>query len=124
MDYFYDQADGLIKKAMTQPFQIPKRYQSQNTSTNHNEVSQSVMELLQGRERHLNMSGFLRLSNREKQCINLASEGLTCEEIGKIIFLSKRTVELYLQNAKNKTRCRNIVELSCKYSKFRDLMVI
>lgn len=54
----------------------------------------------------------LLLSNRERECLKLLIQGKTAKESAKILALSYRTIEYYLENIKNKLDC------SCK----RDLL--
>lgn len=42
------------------------------------------------------------LSSREYQCVQLLKQGYTAKKIGKLLNLSHRTVEHYLENVKNK----------------------
>lgn len=51
------------------------------------------------------------LSRREKECIRLAMLNHSAKEIGKILSISNRTVEDYLENAKNKLGCSKRSEL-------------
>lgn len=51
------------------------------------------------------------ISNREKQCLELYLTGNTAKETAKILQLSHRTVEEYINNLKNKLGCLNKREL-------------
>lgn len=53
----------------------------------------------------------LILSNRQIECLALLNVGKTVKEIGKILELSPRTVEDYLNNIKQKLGCRNLRQL-------------
>jgi DNA-binding CsgD family transcriptional regulator len=58
--------------------------------------------------------GYSILSTQEINCIKLLSIGMNCCEIGEKLDLSKRTVEHYLEHAKNKICAKNNVELVFK----------
>lgn len=47
-------------------------------------------------------TNLLALSDREKECLILLKDGYTYQMIGKALHLSERTVEHYLESAKNK----------------------
>lgn len=51
---------------------------------------------LSSRDKHI------KLSLRETQCVNLISKGFTAKGIGKILNISPRTVESYLNNIKSR----------------------
>jgi len=56
-----------------------------------------------------------QLSRREHECIYLSLRGKTAKEIGKLLSLSFRTVEDYLNNAKSKLGCLNKRDLIALY---------
>jgi DNA-binding CsgD family transcriptional regulator len=53
----------------------------------------------------------LKLSKREAECIYNLSQGKTAKEIAKVLNLSFRTVEFYINNIKNKWGCSTRSEL-------------
>ena len=57
------------------------------------------------------LSSLLELSDREKECLALFRKGYTYEKIGKILHLSARTVEHYLESVKNKLGIQTRPEL-------------
>ena len=63
------------------------------------------------------------ISFREFQCLFLMSRGQTFKEIGKILDLSPRTIESYINNLKSKTNTNSKSELIGLYfeSPYRDL---
>lgn len=61
----------------------------------------------------------LRLSVREKQCMNNLVKGLTAAESAKILGLSRRTVEGYLEELRQKYHCKNQAELVALYCGLR-----
>lgn len=54
------------------------------------------------------------LTTRECECLFLLIRGKTAKEIGKLLSLSKRTVESYIENIKNKMDCKNKAEILVK----------
>lgn len=54
------------------------------------------------------------LTNRECECIFLLIRGKTAKEIGALLSLSKRTVESYIENIRNKMNCKNKSEILVK----------
>ena len=55
--------------------------------------------------------GDIHFTSREKQCIYYLAAGNTMKKIAKILQLSPRTVESYLNKIKLKTGCRSKKEL-------------
>lgn len=56
----------------------------------------------------------VQLTKREAQCIAHLASGKTAKQIAKILTLSPRTVEFYLDKAKHKLKCHNQAELIAK----------
>lgn len=54
------------------------------------------------------------LSHRERECVRYLSHGLTAKQIARVLKLSPRTVEFYIENAKKKLVCHNRIELIAK----------
>jgi DNA-binding CsgD family transcriptional regulator len=54
-----------------------------------------------------------RLSSRELECLFFTLRGLTAKQIAEQLSLSKRSVEFYLDNMKNKMGCITKSELIC-----------
>jgi len=54
------------------------------------------------------------LTKREAQCVINLVQGKSAKEVGKILKLSPRTVEYYLEKIKRKLGCRNQTELIAK----------
>lgn len=52
-----------------------------------------------------------QLSEREAEVLKLICKGLSNEEIGEILFISKRTVEKHRANLLSKTNCKNTANL-------------
>jgi DNA-binding NarL/FixJ family response regulator len=56
-------------------------------------------------------AGLALLTSREREVLRLTALGLTAHEIGKKLFISKRTVESHRDNMRRKLALRNMVEL-------------
>ncbi|KTD05455.1 PAS and helix-turn-helix domain-containing protein [Fluoribacter gormanii] len=54
------------------------------------------------------------LSSRECECVFLLIRGKSAKEIGVLLSLSKRTIESYIENIKNKMDCKNKAEILVK----------
>lgn len=54
------------------------------------------------------------LTSREYECVFLLIRGKTAKEIGALLSLSKRTIESYMENIKNKMDCKNKAEILVK----------
>lgn len=54
------------------------------------------------------------LSKRERECIENLIQGKTAKEIARILDLSHRTIEFYIENLKKKFNCLNRAELIAK----------
>jgi DNA-binding CsgD family transcriptional regulator len=54
------------------------------------------------------------LSKREKECLQYLTRGMTAKQIARILNLSPRTIEFYIENMKNKLECHNRIELVAK----------
>ena len=55
-----------------------------------------------------------KLTKRECECVFLLIRGKTAKEIAALLSLSKRTVESYIENIKNKMDCQNKAEILVK----------
>ncbi len=53
----------------------------------------------------------LNLTNRETDCLYYLIQGKSAKQIGKELALSPRTIEFYLNNAKNKAGCKSNSEI-------------
>ncbi|HAS47287.1 MAG TPA: DNA-binding response regulator [Microscillaceae bacterium] len=52
-----------------------------------------------------------KLSGRELEVLQFSCQGLTADEIGERLFITKRTVEGHRRNILEKTKCKNLVEM-------------
>ena len=55
-----------------------------------------------------------KLTTRECECVFVLIRGKTAKEISGLLSLSKRTVESYIENIKNKMNCQNKAEILVK----------
>jgi len=62
-----------------------------------------------------------RLSCRERQCLRLLIEEKTAKETASILGLSRRTVEYYFENIKNKLSCWSKKEILSMARAFEEL---
>ncbi len=53
----------------------------------------------------------LNLTNKETDCLYYLIQGKSAKQIGKELALSPRTIEFYLNNAKNKAGCKSNSEI-------------
>ncbi|MCE5315895.1 MAG: LuxR C-terminal-related transcriptional regulator [Parachlamydia sp.] len=58
------------------------------------------------------------LSRREKECLQLFLEGHTAAETAALLTLSRRTVETYFENIKDKLGCNSKAEILKRFSAF------
>jgi DNA-binding CsgD family transcriptional regulator len=57
---------------------------------------------------------FYHLTERELECLFCMLRGLSANEAGKVMLLSKRTIEFYIDNIKNKMGCQSKPEVMIK----------
>jgi DNA-binding CsgD family transcriptional regulator len=55
-----------------------------------------------------------KISKREKECLQHLANGMTAKKIARVLDLSPRTVEFYIENLKKKFSCLNRTELIAK----------
>jgi DNA-binding CsgD family transcriptional regulator len=63
--------------------------------------------------------GTIILSVREAQCLHCLKQGMTAKETGERLFISRRTVEAYLETVKAKFQCTNKYQLIHKAGKIQ-----
>lgn len=71
--------------------------------------------------KQFNLADLLTLSKREKEVLFHTSRGLVAAEISSQLGLSKRTVEHYIENIKNKLSCYSKSDLIQKANEFLSL---
>tara|TARA_R110002096_G_C14659910_1_gene727581 strand:- start:6517 stop:7164 length:648 start_codon:yes stop_codon:yes gene_type:complete len=67
----------------------------------------------------LEIGKWLNISNREKDVINLLSNGLTQKEIADQLHISNRTVETHIKNLTTKMDAKNTTHLVSIYTKYK-----
>ncbi len=74
--------------------------------------------------KHIQAEPSIKLSKREKECLNCYLDELRMQDVAINLNLSVRTVECYLNNIKNKLNCWNKAELIKKGQELRTLGLI
>src|SRR5262249_16201397 len=75
-------------------------------------ITESVIDKIQ--KYTLQNSLATQLSMRQEECLYYLLKGFTAKETGKILNLSHRTVEKYLNNLKDKFKCHKKTNLITK----------
>ena len=75
------------------------------------EVTQRVMESLQGKKRQRNGLGQVVLTDREKDVLKLIAQEFTTKEIGEKLYISHHTVESHRKNLISKLQVRGTTGL-------------
>lgn len=105
ISYFKQEAAPIIERALTENFNVKgikgKAFLEKSSTPLSSRDPQA--------QRFLNM--IMPLSNRERQCLELFKEGKTAKMTGDMLGLSKRTVEFYFENIKNKLGCSSKSDL-------------
>lgn len=89
---FVDKFQDIINKGEQNPLHIPEIY-FQNKKPAFNDQEKFIQSFMHFQE---------PLSKRELECIYYIAKGNTAFQVGKILHLSRRTVETHLQKAKDK----------------------
>lgn len=97
---FVDRFRKIISLGENDRLMTPKIYLS---SENYSPEQNKFLETLNRNSESLSI--------RERECIFYTAKGNTAAEVGAILHLSKRTVETYLQSAKEKLYVRKTSEL-------------
>lgn len=94
MDHFIDQLDRTLLDVISEglPFYAFGKTENAKSAT----LDRTALLAASG------CGNLLSLSSREKECLVLLKDGYTYQMIGKELHLSERTVEHYLESAKNK----------------------
>lgn len=127
VNYFKDQAQGIINKADSHRILLPTvEFQiNQVAWSAKSEFASSAREqFLQALNRKTNLSiakltEVTSLTNKEKACLSLLTPIATAENIAKQLNISKRTVETHLDHIKSKLNCSNKAELLLKIQQFQ-----
>lgn len=81
---------------------------------NKNHITPSARyNFLKAVDKNINIDWLLsiKLSHREKQLLRLLKKGKTAQEIAAKLFISPRSVEKYIENVKDKFRCKRRSEI-------------
>lgn len=105
-------ADGYIlkntgKEELTRGIETVMRGQSFFSK----EVTERIMEGLQGKRSERNSYGQIELTEREKDVLKLIVKEMTTQEIADKLFISVNTVETHRKNLISKLNVRNIAGL-------------
>ncbi len=104
--YFKNQMTTLLLDQQKQKFALAFPKKNQNSINPKIESDQKKKFLVSiGHEVEWNQASLL--TQREKDCLKLLSQGHSLKRIGSILSISPRTVEHYLENLKNKIHCWN-----------------
>lgn len=97
---FLDKFHAIIKQGEKNPLVTPAVYlQRENSSSNKDSFIKSLIKFPEP------------LSKRELECIYYIAKGNTASQVGKILHLSRRTVETHIQKAKDKLSVTKTSEL-------------
>lgn len=112
--YFLNETDPILKSLNKNKVEIGKyvgnKFYEQNIHTPF-EIEETIF-----REK---IGDNLHLSKRQEECMDLLIKGNSANQIGDALGLSKRTIEFYLENIKNKLSCNSKQELIEKYLQHR-----
>ncbi len=104
--YFVEKAAPLIAAAERNKYQLPEAYRAVTTPSTEDARVTEILAQLKAQQ-----SPREPLSPRERQCLQLLSQGLSATEVGDLLGLSRRTVENYVANVKSKWHCSKTSEL-------------
>jgi DNA-binding CsgD family transcriptional regulator len=111
--YFLEKAGPIIDKGHANLLYPPRCYAGlvEDVKKKPPEISRSAINSFLSSIDRLPAFRMNKLSEREKKCIVLSAKGYSAKEIGEKLFISSRTVETHLKNAKIKFNCKNKAEL-------------
>jgi len=111
--YFNDKASNLIKKAAGNKIYLPEKQIVTSSRKLKNidisEKTRSEFFKMTNIDRFflLNQDENLYLTKREAECVTYMIDGATAKQTAKILGISFRTVESYIQQIKEKLKCPN-----------------
>lgn len=116
ISYFHEEAQSIIKSARDNQVNIVSECgDSYHSFDNNRDMYGSTINIeafLSGMNKNQRMLALIKtLSNRERDCIKWLLKGRSASKIAKILHLSPRTVEFYLEQVKNKLGCSSKQEL-------------
>lgn len=59
-------------------------------------------------------------TKRQEDCIKFLLEGYSANEVGRLLNISRRTVEAHINKVKAKLRCNKIIQLGYLIGKFSE----
>lgn len=111
-DYFLEKAQPLIKRGFHNPLVTPKDYSKNINPVDQKKKEKSLNEFLCTIDpTYRRIIKTRQITNKELACIHLCAKGKSAKQIGEELFVSSRTVETHLKNAKLKLECANLAEL-------------
>jgi len=112
--YFKEKAAPILAEAQNDRLIIPQHFIKQKIAASSS-VRDEFLTLTMLEKYKINFdSKVIELSRRELECSICLLEGLTAEQTGKKLFISRRTVEAHLDGLKSKLFCKNKHELVSK----------
>ncbi|MDB2614405.1 LuxR C-terminal-related transcriptional regulator, partial [Chlamydiales bacterium] len=93
---FTDKFHDIIKKGEKAPLITPSIYLSNENSTPPSTINPKLKKSIN------DISQLEPLSYKERECIYYTAKGNTAFQVGKIMHISRRTVETHLQTARDK----------------------
>jgi DNA-binding NarL/FixJ family response regulator len=76
-------------------------------------IDESIKEMLE-------IEGFMNISDREKEVLELLCQGFIHKEIAEKLFIVHKTVEVHVRNLRQKFDVKNSAELCAKYAKYKN----
>ena len=109
-EQFRNKASKLIQKSLDSPLILPDK--KNFLSPTDKKITQNFFPVII----QVNNTS-IPLTNREAECLYYLHQGKTAKEIGKILEISNRTVEIYLDQLRAKTQSKNRLELLSKLNR-------
>lgn len=112
--YFIEMADSIIKKGEQNKWLVPQKYLKKITTAvpEHRRDFSKFIDCF-----HAPAGNHCLLTRREVECVQLCAFGKSAKEIAKELSISSRTVEKYLDHAKEKFHCSSLRQLIYLYSR-------
>jgi DNA-binding CsgD family transcriptional regulator len=113
--YFNEEMAGHLQNLRANPVVIgpKKEYYKPNVLPEVQLDSSRRLDFLAKLKVPKNLLSHPKLSNREIDCLKLYLMGKSSSEIAEDLELTKRTIEFYIENIKNKLSCYKKSELIC-----------
>lgn len=121
INYFNQEMSSCLEALKTNPVRISKknRFLSNIFPEMHLDYFQKI-SLLSKMKTPKHILSPPKLSKREIQCLKLYLKGKSSTEIGEDLELTKRTVEFYFENIKNKLSCYKKSDLIALLNQMRN----